>query len=301
MSAAARTLFALTRRFGRYRPWAPISRRDDGHACDSDRYKEQYIEAFVAKWDELIDWDKRAASEGGFFTDALRSVGARTVLDVATGTGFHSISLLRAGFEVTSVDGSAAMLERARLNARLCGVQLRPVHADWRWLGRDIAGRFDAIVCLGNSFTHLFDEDDRRRVLCEYSALLAPGGLLILDQRNYDALLDHGARPSQRVYYCGAGVSVRPVHLDEELARFQYAFADGSVFHLDMFPLRKLHMKQLLAEAGFARTITFGDFSKSYQDEGADFLIHIARKTSAHSLRSEPGSENNSAIKGCDP
>ena len=40
------------------------------------------------------------------------------VLDAATGTGYHSVKLLKAGFDVTSVDGSPVMLSKAFENAR---------------------------------------------------------------------------------------------------------------------------------------------------------------------------------------
>ena len=52
--------------------------------------------------------------------------------------------------------------------------------------------KYDAIICLGNSFTHLFSERDRRRALAEFYACLRHDGVLILDQRNYDSILDHG-------------------------------------------------------------------------------------------------------------
>ncbi len=51
--------------------------------------------SFVEKWDELIDWTARADSEGQFFIDILRARGKETVLDVASGTGFHSVRLTR--------------------------------------------------------------------------------------------------------------------------------------------------------------------------------------------------------------
>ena len=54
----------------------------------------------MEKWDELIDWQSRAESEGDFFIEALKEHNAREVLDVATGTGFHSVRLIEAGFEV---------------------------------------------------------------------------------------------------------------------------------------------------------------------------------------------------------
>lgn len=83
----------------------------------TDHYLQEYVQSLAEKWDEIVDWDLRAASEGDFFIDLLGRHGVRTVLDVATGTGVHSCRLLAAGFDVTSVDGSAAMLARARRNA----------------------------------------------------------------------------------------------------------------------------------------------------------------------------------------
>lgn len=64
----------------------------------TDLYKQEYVHGFVQKWDALIDWEARASSEGDFFIRILKERGVKRILDVATGTGFHSIRLLRAGF-----------------------------------------------------------------------------------------------------------------------------------------------------------------------------------------------------------
>ena len=87
-------------------------------------------------------WDDAGAQDWPihFFVKLLREHGARSVLDVATGTGFHSVRLLREGFEVVSVDGSPNMLARAFKNARERDLLMRTVHADWRFLNRDIHG-----------------------------------------------------------------------------------------------------------------------------------------------------------------
>ena len=244
----------------------------------SDHFQAEYIRTFVQKWDELIDWDARAQSEGSFFIDHLKERGTRQVLDVATGTGFHSVRLLEAGFEVVSADGSAEMLAQAFANARARGHVLRTIQADWRWLNRDVHMKFDAIICLGNSFTHLFDENDRRKALAEFYAALRHDGVLILDQRNYDALLDHGYSSTHTYYYCGDEVSVKPVHVDEGLARFQYRFPDKSEYFLNMFPLRKNYVTRLMEEVAFQRVQTFGDFQETYREEEPDFLIHVAEK-----------------------
>ncbi|MBX3447371.1 MAG: class I SAM-dependent methyltransferase [Parvibaculum sp.] len=246
---------------------------------ETDNYQHEYVEPFVEKWDDLIDWDSRAESEGQFFIDILRSRGKQKILDVATGTGFNSVQLLKAGFDVTSVDGSAEMLAKAFANGRDHGFVMQAVHADWRWLNKDVHGKFDAIICLGNSFTHLFDERDRRRALAEFYAALRHDGILILDQRNYDAILDLGFKSKKKYYYCGDRVSAEPEHVDDSLARFRYTFADGAVYHLNMFPLRKSYTRKLMHEIGFQKVTTYGDFAADYKDEETDFFIHVAEKT----------------------
>ncbi|MCA9484838.1 MAG: class I SAM-dependent methyltransferase [Nitrospina sp.] len=245
---------------------------------ESDKYQEEYVHAFVDKWDELIDWDGRAKAEGGFFIEKLHERGVKKVLDVATGTGFHSVQLLRAGFEVTSVDGSPVMLAKAFENARKRGFILQTIQADWRFLNRSVHDLYDAVVCLGNSFTHLHDENDRRKALAEYYATLRHDGILILDQRNYDAILDKQIEPTHNYYYCGDSISATPEHVDNTLARFRYEFTDGSEFHLNMFPLRKNYVRNLIKEVGFQRITTYGDFQETYREIEPDFFIHVAEK-----------------------
>lgn len=252
--------------------------KDPVSVRDTDHYTEEYISGFVDKWDLLIDWDRRAQSEGDFFINALKERGAKRILDVATGTGFHSIRLLEAGFEVVSVDGSPEMLAKAFENGRRRGHILRTAQADWRWLNRDVHGKFDAVICLGNSFTHLFSERDRRKSLAEFYAALRHDGVLILDQRNYDSILDQGFSSKHSYYYCGEEVVAEPVHVDEGLARFEYRFPDKSVYHLNMFPLRKEYSRKLMREVGFQRVDTYGDFKQTYRESDPDFYIHVASK-----------------------
>ncbi len=245
---------------------------------NTDHYQREYIERFVEKWDELIDWEGRAEAEGDFFIRELKKRGARRILDVATGTGFHSVRLIDAGFDVVSVDGSPNMLARAFTNARERGIILRTVQADWRWLNRDLHHSFDAIICLGNSFTHLHTEHDRRKALAEFYALLKHDGILILDQRNYDSMLDHGYSSKHEFYYCGRDVKVAPDHLDPGLARFRYEFADEEVYYLNMFPLRRNYVRKLMRDVGFQQIFTYGDFKETYDQDEPDFFIHVAEK-----------------------
>lgn len=246
---------------------------------NTDHYQAEYVENFVERWDELIDWEARAEGEGRFFIDKLREMGKHEILDVAAGTGFHSVQLLKAGFSVTSADGNAQMLVKAFDNARAHGHILQSLHADWRWLNRStLDQQYDAVICLGNSFTHLFDEHDRRRALAEFYSVLKHDGVLIIDQRNYDRILDEGFSTRHKYYYCGDRVSAEPIHVDDGLARFEYTFEDGAKHHLNMYPLRRNYMRGLISEAGFQNVETFDDFQESHPDNSPDFFVHIAHK-----------------------
>lgn len=262
-------------------------------SLETDRYKDEYVHGFVEKWDELIDWDRRKEGEGSFFVDLLKERGATRILDVATGTGYHSVRLKEEGFDVTSADGSVNMLAKAFQNARKRGHILQTVHADWRWLNRDVYGKFDAVICLGNSFTHLFTERDRRKSLAEFYAALRHDGVLILDQRNYDALLGDRYVNRGAYYYCGEEVKAEPLKVNENVAKFRYEFKDGTQYHLSMFPLRKDYVRKLLFDVGFQQVKTYGDFHETHRKEEPDFYIHCAEKLYSNEYGGDRIDDNN--------
>jgi hypothetical protein len=51
----------------------------------TDLCRRAFVMGFVENWDELIDWDARAKSEGQFSIDVLGSHGMESVLDAAMG------------------------------------------------------------------------------------------------------------------------------------------------------------------------------------------------------------------------
>ncbi|MCK6550474.1 class I SAM-dependent methyltransferase, partial [Myxococcota bacterium] len=157
-------------------------------------------------------------------------------------------------------------------------VVLPTVLSDWRELSSRVSTRFDAVLCLGNSFTHLFDESDRVAALAEFHQVLRPGGILIIDQRNYDRILDHGFSTKHAYYYCGRGVTAQPITVDASAVSFEYSFPDGSKHHLTLHPLRKQALTSLVHRVGFRDVETYGDFSAHWDLASTDFLVHVATK-----------------------
>ena len=64
---------------------------------------------------------------------------------------------------------------------------------------------FDAVICLGNSFAHLpdfhGDLSNQKLAIQNFKEMLKPGGVLFIDHRNYDAILDSGKAPQRNLYY----------------------------------------------------------------------------------------------------
>ena len=71
---------------------------------------------------------------------------------------------------------------------------------------------FDAVMCLGNSFSHLPDVQKNGQThvnaIQNFWEMVKPGGYLVIDHRNYDYILDHGKTPAKSIYY-----NVRISHL----------------------------------------------------------------------------------------
>lgn len=247
---------------------------------DHQQYKKEYSKDFVSNWDDLIGWEGRERGENGFFQRMLTAHDCRTVLDAAAGTGFHSVTLARDGFAVTASDGSQNMLQQTLHNAEAYDVELADARvADWLHLS-DVYGRnqFDSVICLGNAFTHLFDHELRRKALRSMYGVLKPGGLLIVDHRNYDRMLDEGYSSKHMYYYTGKGVDARPVELHDTLAHFEYTFPGGDVFHLKLYPLKQGYMRHLIEESGFHDILTYGDFERPFSESDVDFMQQVAVK-----------------------
>ncbi|MDX1393157.1 MAG: class I SAM-dependent methyltransferase [Gemmatimonadota bacterium] len=105
------------------------------------------------------------------------------VLDVACGIGRHARALAEAGYEVTGLDHDAKALEAARAGAPAGAVF---VQRDMGDLDR-LEDRFDVVACLWQSFGWS-DAETNREVLGAMGRRLRPGGRVLLDIYNREAL-----------------------------------------------------------------------------------------------------------------
>ena len=109
------------------------------------------------------------------------------VLDIGTGPGFFAILLCEAGYDVTAVDLTPAMLEEARKNAGSLAGRIRFLEMNAE--SPDFPdGSFDVVV--SRNLTWNLPHPDR--AYAEWARVLKPGGLLLNFDANWYAYLFDG-------------------------------------------------------------------------------------------------------------
>jgi glycine/sarcosine N-methyltransferase len=138
------------------------------------------------------DWQSAIERQSGALDRLIRGelgAGALSLLDAACGIGTQALGLAARGYRVTGTDLSPAAVARAGREATARGLDVAFGVADMRALDREVEGAFDVVLAADNAVAHLLSEADLTRALEAMRARLRPGGLLVLTQRDYDALL----------------------------------------------------------------------------------------------------------------
>jgi len=255
---------------------------------------------FSADYDRFVNWDERFATEMPFLLAQLETVkpAAREsarILDAACGTGMHAIRLAQEGFATAGTDISAEMIKHARANARA-----GPVGTLFKTAGfgeiRDKLHRspllpFDAVLCLGNSLAHLTIPGAVQSALVDMATCLRPGGMLLLQNRNFDRVM----REKQR--WLGTQSHTEGEH-EWIFLRFYDFEPDGlitfNIIHLyrqgdqpwqdhissvKLLPLKRKMLTELLRSAGFTNIKSYAAMSNQpYDPNSSGNLVITARK-----------------------
>lgn len=241
-----------------------------------------------------------------FYVGLAKSLKAKSVLELASGTGRITMPLAqegaRSGFSVVGLDSEANMLKQARDKAAhmpaAARKRLKLVHGDMRkWHGRE---PFDLIVVPCASITHLLELQDQLDVWRQAFQNLAPGGRFVVEtvMPSFSAYADSFSNPPRTLVEIDRDVTDEPRKIrlvrrktvnyvpNEQRAQILFlyekyhrkilveSYIDDFESHV-YFP-RELRL--LYLHAGFEIEDVFGDYNRRPLRASSQLMIMIGRK-----------------------
>jgi len=251
--------------------------------------KKEAYDDFSEDYDRFVNWEERLSAEMPFLLEKLRTAAPEgewptRVLDAACGTGMHAIALAKTGMRVFGTDLSPGMIRVAKENAHTAQSNAEFKAAGFGALAESFSGSspypypFDVIICLGNSLPHLLSGEAILDALADMGKCLRPGGLLLLQNRNFDAVM------AEKNRWLGTQSQVEGSH-EWLFLRFYDFDPDGLItfniirLHKDgsgpwtqhesatrLFPLKQENLLPLLERAGFHQISCFGQMGNGAFD-----------------------------------
>jgi glycine/sarcosine N-methyltransferase len=252
---------------------------------------------FASNYDRFNNWKDRLAYEMPFIERQLEKMqqepGNRlSILDAACGTGMHAIALAKQGNQVSGADLFPEMIEIAQENANSAGVKVKFRAVGFGALSTEFnPSLFNAVLCLGNSLPHLLSREDVVGALDDFNKCLLPCGMLLIQNRNFDSVMQKKARwmePQaflegdkewlfQRFYDFEADGTIRFTIVT--LSRTVGADWQTSIDHTRLRPLLYEDLSGLIHESGFSTINLYGDMTGiTFNPVTSPNLIIVAQK-----------------------
>ncbi|HKK39118.1 MAG TPA: methyltransferase domain-containing protein [Cryomorphaceae bacterium] len=196
-------------------------------------------------------------------------------LDLACGKGRHSLTVSRAGFEVTGADLAE---ENIRFAKKRSTEQLHFVQHDMREpLGESV---FDYVLNLFTSFGYFESLEENERVLAAIAQELKPKGKVVLDFMNVEKVTQ-GLVPLEQMEIDGVNFKITRTNEDGFIVK-TIEIEDGDreyTFHERVKALTKEDFMGMFHRTGFEILDTFGNYNlDDFDPEESSRLILIARK-----------------------
>lgn len=218
----------------------------------------------------------------------LWNPSAKSVLDLACGTGEIGVRLAKLGFNVTGVDLSADMLTIAQQKASETGVDIPFFQQNMSEL--ELPNRYDIIIIFCDSLNYLEREKEVVETFRRCQMLLNDDGLLLFDVHSpakiekgfIDKTFAYNGEDVSYIWNCFPGE--HPYSVEHELTFFVYDERTGKYERFDewhkerTFPIEQY--RDWLVECGFSILSIAGGFSFEPVSEHAERIFFCAQKVS---------------------
>lgn len=212
---------------------------------------------------------------------ALTKCTSGSVLDLCCGPGRHSVQFAKSGFQVTGVDKSRFLLEKAREHASKAGVSIEFVQEDMRNFVRPES--FDLACSMFTSFGYFTDPEEDLHVLRNIHQSLKENGVLIIETLGKELLARVWQSTMSTDLVDGSWIVHRTQVRDDWTRVFSKwtllkdGHAKDFTFEHTIYSGREL--KERLLAAGFKQVKLFGGLHGIPYGLEAQRLVAVAYKT----------------------
>ena len=200
------------------------------------------------------------------------------VLDLACGSGRHSLLFARKGFNVTGIDLSENLLRVAETSAIREKLKMQFIKADLRNI--ELTEKFDLVVNLFTSFGFFEKDEDNFSIFRTASDLLKSGGYFVFDFLNSAFVESNLVRESSENKLNEKIIQKRRIEGDRVIKDIIIQH-NGTVktFYESVKLYKWAELHEAIQENGLAIKNTFGDFTGSdFVEATSPRIIIIAQK-----------------------
>ena len=213
----------------------------------------------------------------------LTEIHSGSALDLCCGPGRCSLALAARSFQVTGVDRTRFLLNKAKAFSRNAHMQIEWVQEDMRDFSR--ANSFDLALSMYTSFGYFEDRAEDEKVLDNVVRSLRSGGAFVMELMGKEVLA-RIFQPSSAETLPDGSMIVEQRKIVEDWNRVVNEWTivrKGQVrkfsFHLNLYSGQEL--PAALRRAGFIDVNLYGDLKGAPYGPKANRLIAVGRKTGA--------------------
>jgi len=254
--------------------------------------KGSFYNGHHAELYDIFYADKSYIKEAAFVHDCLQKYGnpnPKHILELACGTGSHSLCLEKYGYDIIATDYSEDMLIEAKKKAAAVKSKVSFRRQDMCAL--EISeGPFDAVFCLFDSIGYVATNDNIQKALEGVRCHLKKGGLFVFEFWHAGAMISGYDPLRVRRWKVPTGevlrISETKIDLASQLCHVTYSIYDlnenGTYHqmqetHTNRFFLLQ-EMEKFLSNAGFIALKWFSGFEENETiDKDTWHVVGVAR------------------------
>ena len=223
-----------------------------------------------------------------FYQNWLPKQKNARILELCCGTGRLTIPIAKDGYNISGVDITSSMLEKAKLKASEAGLEIDFIQADIRTL--NLRQKYDLIFIPFNSIHHLYQNEDLFQALNVVKNHLKEKGMFLLDcyNPNIQYIVESRNEENEINQYTtkdGRNVLIKQKMRYEnqsQINRIEWNYYINDEFHstqnLDMRLYFPQELDAYLEWNGFTIIHKFGNFKEEEFNDSSEKQIFVCSK-----------------------